>query len=57
VEGLEKDIQMIKTQSQNNEIRRITQVRWKNVWREVWSEVLHEVKWKVLHKVRRKLFK
>ena len=52
MEGLEKTIQMIQTQSQNEEIRQIEKIAWRKVRDKVWNEVRSEVWRKVLDKVR-----
>ena len=57
MEGLEKVIQMIKTQSQNQKIRQIFKVWDKVSVYEVWRKVCDKVWGKVTDEVWRKLFK
>jgi hypothetical protein len=51
VEGLEKAIQMIKTQSQNKEIRQISVEARDEVWYGPYYDVCWKVGQKVSHKV------
>jgi len=56
VEGLEKTIQMIQTQSQNEEIRQIEKIAWRKDRDKVRDKVRREVWRKVYYKVRRKVW-
>jgi hypothetical protein len=56
VEGLEKTIQMIQTQSQNEEIRQIEKIAWYEVvWWKVRRKVWYQVFWDVGDEVRGKV--